>query len=263
MDPAHAVAIETALGNAVQHIVCDTQSDAKAAIRYLKHGSLGRATFQPIDAVKAKPLTETGLDDAVGFVGLAHALVQCESQYREVIAALLGRTVVAEDLDCAVSIARQYGYRFKIVTLDGQVVNPGGSMTGGSQSKTAGFLTRNSEIERLREKSEALQKKTDAIRESHTAALNAAQQTADELTAAKDTALTLSQEQIRLAGEQRLFDEQVASAADALDTLQNELSSFDTRLKQLQSDADNAQATTGAIDVKTSSTVCTNSGWYE
>ena len=76
MDPAHAVAIETALGNAVQHIVCDTQSDAKAAIRYLKHGSLGRATFQPIDAVKAKPLNETGLDDAVGFVGLAHELVQ-------------------------------------------------------------------------------------------------------------------------------------------------------------------------------------------
>lgn len=253
MDPAHAVAIETALGNAVQHIVCDTQSDAKAAIRYLKHGSLGRATFQPIDAVKAKPLTETGLDDAIGFVGLAHELVQCEPQYREVIAALLGRTVVAEDLDCAVSIARQYGYRFKIVTLDGQVVNPGGSMTGGSQSKTAGFLTRNSEIERLREKSNALQTKTDAAGEAHAKALAAAQETADELTAAKDTALTLSQEQIRLAGEQRLFDEQVASAADALDTLQNELSSFDTRLKELQADADTAAESSKAIETEAAS----------
>ena len=106
--------------------------------------------------MKAKPLAEQGLDDAVGFVGLAHDLVQCENQYREIITALLGRTVVAEDLDCAVSIARQYHYRFKIVTLDGQVVNPGGSMTGGSQSKTAGFLTRNSEIERLHEKTAAL-----------------------------------------------------------------------------------------------------------
>ena len=250
MDPDHAVAIETALGNAVQHIVCDTQSDAKAAIRYLKHGAFGRATFQPIDAVKAKPLAEQGLDDAVGFVGLAHDLVQCENQYREIITALLGRTVVAEDLDCAVSIARQYHYRFKIVTLDGQVVNPGGSMTGGSQSKTAGFLTRNSEIERLHEKTAALQTKTDTLQQSHADALAAAEETAAALTEAKENLLTLSQEKIRLEGEQRLFDEQVSSAEDALETLKNELSSFDIRLRELQADADSAQTQTAAIETE-------------
>lgn len=250
MKPDYAVAIETALGNAVQHIVCDTQSDAKAAIRFLKQGSFGRATFQPIDAVKGRVLEEDDLSDSVGFVGLAHTLVQCDEIYREIVAALLGRTVIAEDLDSAVSLARSHGYRFKIVTLDGQVVNPGGSMTGGSQSKTAGFLTRTSEIERLEQKHNDLQQRVNTLKGSHDAAFAAAQETADALSEAKETLLSLSQEEIRLAGEQRLFDEQVGSAADAMKTLQKELSSFDLRLQTLQTDADTANETTLRLEAE-------------
>ena len=130
MDSEYALAIETALGNAVQHIVCDNEGNAKAAIRYLKKERHGRATFQPISAVQGKPLNEDGLDDLFGFVGVASDLVQFEEKYREIIVSLLGRTLIAEDLDSAVVIAKQYHYRYKIVTLDGQIVNPGGSLTG-------------------------------------------------------------------------------------------------------------------------------------
>ena len=240
-DPQYALAVETALGNAVQHVVCDTEADAKAAIRYLKQGALGRATFQPISAVKSRRLEEDGLDDCFGFIGLASDLVTCDAQYCAVMDALLGKTAVAEDLDCAVVIAKQYGYRFKIVTLDGQVVNPGGSMTGGSQSKTAGFLTRTTEIERLQKKVEKLEAEAESLRVSHDEALNQATETQTQLDEAKENVEALRHERIRLEGEQRLFAEQKASAQDALDTLQSEIASFDARLAQLQLDAESAQ----------------------
>ena len=250
MEPDYAVAIETALGNAVQHIVCDTENDAKAAIRYLKQGAFGRATFQPISAVKAKLLDEKGLDECFGFVGMANELVSCDAKYRGVMDALLGRCAVAEDLDCAVVIAKQFGYRFKIVTLDGQVVNPGGSMTGGSQSKTAGFLTRNTEIERLQQVCARLDKQVADLTKQHDEALAAAEETAAALREAKENQQTLAQECIRLEGEQRLFDEQCQSAKDALETLDNELSSFDRRLGELQQDADAAQQKTASLEAE-------------
>ncbi len=248
-DSEYALAVETALGNAVQHIICDTDADAKAAIRYLKQGALGRATFQPISAVKSRQLEEEGLSDCFGFIGLASDLVTCDALYRGIIEALLGKTAVAEDLDCAVVIAKQYAYRFKIVTLDGQVVNPGGSMTGGSQSKTAGFLTRTTEIERLHKKVESLEAEVASVSASHDDALRLANETQAELEEAKTKVETMRHERIRLEGEQRLFAEQKASAQDALDTLQSELSSFDERLTQLQKDAEEAQKKTESLEV--------------
>lgn len=250
MDPDYAVAIETALGNAVQHIICDTENDAKAAIRYLKHGSFGRATFQPISAVKAKLLQEKGLVDCFGYVGMANELVKCKNQYRGIMDALLGRCAVAEDLDCAVVIAKQFGYRFKIVTLDGQVVNPGGSMTGGSQSKAAGFLTRNTEIERLQQVCEQLEKCVQDLTTQHNEALAAAEESAAALRETKEKQLNLTQEHIRLEGEQRLFEEQRQSAKDALDTLDKELASFDLRLKELRQDAEAAEQNVSALEVE-------------
>ena len=249
-DTEYALAVETALGNAVQHIICDTDADAKAAIRYLKQGALGRATFQPISAVKSRRLEEENLDDCFGFIGLASDLVSCDAQYRGVIEALLGKTAVAEDLDCAVVIAKQYGYRFKIVTLDGQVVNPGGSMTGGSQSKSAGFLTRTTEIERLHKKVESLDAEVASVQTAHDDALRLANETQQELEEARTKVEALRHERIRLEGEQRLFFEQKASAQDALDTLQSELSSFDERLAQLQKDAEAAQSKSKSLETE-------------
>ena len=154
VDGAYATAIETALGGAVQDIVTETENDAKKAIAFLKNANAGRATFLPMNAIRGRTLEERGLDDRYGFVGVAADLVKCDPAYTEIVRSLLGRVAVCEDLDAAVPIAKAYNYRFKIVTLDGQVINAGGSMTGGSKIASAGFFTRRAEAQNL-EKEEA------------------------------------------------------------------------------------------------------------
>lgn len=149
----YSTAIETALGAAMQNIVTSSDSDAKRAIEYLKQHNGGRATFLPISAIHGRGLNEVGLERCRGFVGIASGLCSCENEYKEILFNLLGRIVIAENLDCAVEIAKKYSYRFKIVTLDGQVINAGGSLTGGSLSKNTGLLGRAAEIEKIRTES--------------------------------------------------------------------------------------------------------------
>ncbi|MCI9576577.1 MAG: chromosome segregation protein SMC [Clostridiales bacterium] len=147
----YAVAIETALGAAMQNIVVGTEEDAKAAIRFLKQKNGGRATFLPLSTIQGSFLSEPGLEKCSGFVGVAGQLCQCEAQYIGILRSLLGRIVVATDLDAATALARQYRYRFRVVTLDGQVIHPGGSLTGGSLVKHAGLISRAAEIEQLKQ----------------------------------------------------------------------------------------------------------------
>ncbi len=156
----YSVAIETALGNAVQNIVTETEADAKKAINLLKNEKGGRATFLPVATIRSREFKEHGYEDMLGFVGIASDLVQCDSKYSEIIKYLLGGTIIAEDIDSAVSIAKKYAYRIKIVTLDGQVINVGGSLTGGSLVKNSGVLSRLSDIKRL--ESELLELTTKA-----------------------------------------------------------------------------------------------------
>ena len=145
----YSLAIETALGNSIQDIVTETENDAKRAINVLKDTNAGRATFLPLNAIRGRVLEEKGLDDQYGFINLASELVKCGAEYTEIVKSLLGRIAVCEDLDCAIAIAKHYNYKFKIVTLDGQVINAGGSMTGGSKINHSGFLARRAEIEKL------------------------------------------------------------------------------------------------------------------
>lgn len=147
-DKKYAIAIETALGGAMQNIVVDSENDAKKAISHLKATGVGRATFLPLTAVRPSFLDVKGVSDEDGFVGIASDLVSYDKTYDAIVKNLLGRTVVFEDLDKAVVIAKKYGFKFKIVTLDGQIIFSGGAMTGGSV-QTTGVLTRSSEIENL------------------------------------------------------------------------------------------------------------------
>ena len=156
-EDTYTVAIEIALGAAMQQIVVDTESDGKAAIGYLKRTGGGRATFLPLSTVQGKRLQEDGVERCRGFVGIASALVLCDDRYRGVVENLLGRTVIAQDLDAAIAMANKYRNRFRIVTLDGQVMNPGGSMTGGSVNKDAGILSRANELEKLTKQEKELQ----------------------------------------------------------------------------------------------------------
>lgn len=201
-----SVAIETALGGAMQNIVCASESDAKRGIALLKQRDGGRATFLPLTSVKGTVLSEKGLDDCFGFVGIASELVSCEPQYEQICRSLLGRIAVAEDLDSAVSIARQYGYRFRIVTLDGQIVNAGGSLTGGSLAKNSGLLSRVTQIEKARRKAETLAVKAEAAQQQFKQVQEACASDEAALLAAQSALTTLQEDMIRAKAEsERLF----------------------------------------------------------
>ncbi len=150
-DDECALAIETALGAAAQNIVIDTQNDGRSAIEMLKRMDAGRATFLPIDTIRGSVMTDAPVRDT-GFVGVAFDLVKFDESYRQIFANLLGRTVVAETLADAVRISKANGNRLRIVTLDGQLINAGGSMTGGSSAKGSGILSRANELETLKKK---------------------------------------------------------------------------------------------------------------
>lgn len=152
----YALAIETALGASMQSIIVEREEDGKAAIAMLKRRDGGRATFLPLTSIKGNPLREQGLENEEGFEGIAASLVTYDKRYDQIIINLLGRTAIVEDMDSAIRIARKYQNRFRLVTLDGQVINAGGSMTGGSSANNAGILSRANEIIRLKEQERRL-----------------------------------------------------------------------------------------------------------
>lgn len=145
----YATAIETALGGAMQNIVVEDDTAAKRCIRMLKENRSGRATFLPMTSVRGYTLNEPRLSSENGFVALGSELVEYDGQYSGIVNSLLGRTAVADDIDSAAVIAKKYGYKFRIVTLDGQVVNAGGSFTGGSAVHSAGVFSRKNEMDAL------------------------------------------------------------------------------------------------------------------
>ena len=151
VDEKYIIAIETALGNAIQNIVTDNAKSAKDAMLLLKNSRAGRATFLPLSEIKPRPISRTELEGS-GIVGIAHELVETsDSAGKKVAQFLLGRTIVCETIDDAVEVSRRMNAKYKAVTLDGQIVNAGGSMTGGSTAKSTGLLSRMHEIERLKE----------------------------------------------------------------------------------------------------------------
>ena len=144
-------AIDTALGASASSIVVDSAGVGKQCISYLKRTDGGRATFLPLDTIRAKRLRESGLEEQPGCLGTADALVGYDAKYTAVVRDLLARTVVCEDLDTALALAGAYGHRFRIVTLDGQILQAGGAMTGGSTSRGTGALARAERLRRAQE----------------------------------------------------------------------------------------------------------------
>ncbi|MBP1764182.1 MAG: chromosome segregation protein [Firmicutes bacterium] len=167
VDEQYVVAIEVALGNSLQHIVTDNDQVAKAAIAFLKNKNLGRATFLPLNTIQVmqpRPF-EKKASEHTGSLGFAASLVQCEPRYRRVVDFLLGRTVVAATLEEALVIAKQSSYTVRIVTLDGEIVHPGGSLAGGStQRRETSFLSRANEVHLLQEKSNEIHRTIEEVR---------------------------------------------------------------------------------------------------
>lgn len=160
VEKKYVTAIEAALGGALGNIITEDEFDAKKAIEFLKRTGGGRATFLPISSVKGREIDNIGeIAKTNGFVALASDAAQTDEKYKGIIRSLLGRTVIAKDMDSAVHLSRKFSYRFKVVTLEGEILNAGGSITGGSVNKTTGLLSRANEIKELTKKTK--QQKSD------------------------------------------------------------------------------------------------------
>ncbi|MBR3704119.1 MAG: chromosome segregation protein SMC, partial [Oscillospiraceae bacterium] len=232
VDKRCAVALEIALGAGMQNIVVDNEENAKSAINYLKQRDAGRATFLPLSAIRGSELNERGLEQEQGFVGLASRLAGYDAKYENIFRDLLGRTVIVEDMDCAIAMARKYQQRFRIVTLDGQVVNRGGSMTGGSVSQSAGILSRANELESLKKNFAQLQEKLasaqkeldDVTRESRAAQY--------EMEVAEGQRRRAEDAVLRHQGEVDRHHAMVESLCAAVENLEGEQLSLADRLKE-------------------------------
>ena len=243
VDRKYSLAIEIALGAGLQNIVVDREEDGKSAINFLKQRDGGRATFLPLTAIRGDELREQSVEEEFGFVGIASRLVNHDQKYTNIFQNLLGRTVVVEDLDCGIAMARKYRNAFRIVTLDGQVLNRGGSMTGGSTNRSAGVLSRAAELETLNSRAASMHEKLAAAQkdeENILRELNAAQY---ELETAETQRNEAEKEVLRLEGIQKHFDLLLSSLRENLENLEGELESLDGRL------ADNAKRSAAAEEL--------------
>jgi len=219
VEPQYAVAIETALGGAMQNIIVENEDIAKRCIRFLKEQKGGRATFLPITSVKGYELREQGLENCEGFVANANKIVTYDPKFSGIIASLLGRIVIAEDIDTATLIAKKYGYKFRIVTLDGQVINAGGSFTGGSAQRSGGIITRKNEIDTLDAEIEKLAAERDTLREKAEKLRAESEKLRYDTEAAKEEQAQCEAERVRIGAELTsvisLADQLRAQSADS------------------------------------------------
>lgn len=250
----YSTAVEVALGAAMQNIVTSTEADAKRAINYLKANHLGRATFLPISNIKGRTLDEKDLADHLGFVAVASDLVDCDANYKQIISNLLSRVVIADDMDSAIGIAKEYKNRFKIVTLDGQVINPGGSMTGGSRAKGAGILSRANMIEDLLSEAKKLEADQQKFSAEYKAAFEDANRAAASMQAAQADLMTAKEDLIRAEGDEQRIREKLETLGNRLSVLQSEKDNAGARIAQFKKESESAQQGAGEVQAKISET---------
>lgn len=246
----YSTAIEIALGGALQNIVVENEEAAKYCIRFLQENRAGRATFLPLTSVKGNRLTERGLEDCDGFIALAAELVSYDEKYTGIVNSLLGRIAVCEDIDCGTVIAKRFGYKFRIVTLDGQVINAGGSFTGGSNTKSTGVLTRKTEIDELSSQRDELSEGMSELKISHDKLKAETDKLAFDIEDAKEKLRQIENDRVRFDAEIKRIDsvyeqtkKQIASSGDQAELLRQ-------RLSQIDREAEEAEKRLGSINEK-------------
>ncbi|WP_125114932.1 chromosome segregation protein SMC [Agathobaculum sp. Marseille-P7918] len=214
-DDRFVTAIDTALGASASSIVVDTAQDGKRCIEFLRRTDGGRATFLPIDTIRPNSLRETGLEGKNGCFGTADRLVTFDKRYTAIVQNLLARTVVSENMDTALALARAYGHRFRIVTLDGQIIQAGGAMTGGSASRGTGALARAGRLKAA----EAQAKKLEQTRAQAETAFHAAK---EEYAALEYDLKAIEAERIRAEQDEAGLRASVSQHRVLLDSLQHQ-----------------------------------------
>ena len=248
VDNENSTAIEIALGAAMQNVVVSTESDAKRAINYLKQNNVGRATFLPISAIKPRYMDEKNLDDNFGFVDVASNLVDCDEQYRDIVENLLGRVMVVEDIDCAIAISKRYKNRYKIVTLDGQVMNPGGSMSGGSKGKGSGVLSRANLIEELKSEAQKIGNELKNVQAELKKAVEDANSAVADLQGADADLRNAKEEYIRAEGDAKLISDKLQSLINQRDTMCREQENSEGRILLFNQAVENAKQEAAEIE---------------
>ena len=224
------VAIETALGSAMQNIIVDTEDDGKSAINLLKRRDGGRATFLPLSTIQGSALSKKEVDDDSGFEGIALDLIEFDPKYKGIYFSLLGRVVVADNINSAIRIANNHGHRLKIVTLDGQVMNAGGSMTGGSAASGAGVLSRANELEQLNTRITVLSADLAKAEHEHAECVREKNAAQYELDAAHAELRVAHDELIKDESEETHMAQLLQTAAESINTLLSEMDSIRRRI---------------------------------
>ncbi len=238
VQPGCEVAVETALGAALQNIVVDGESAAKAAIALLRDERAGRATFLPLDTVQ--PGVFRG--ELTGSARLASTLVTADAKYERVISNLLGRIVVVDEINEASRVARSLGYRNKVVTMDGQVINAGGSFTGGSVQRSAGLFTRRQEIDTLRETLARLQKQRTAAQDATDKCKAQVDAIQAELTATASEQITAGNDRVRAEAEKKRLDTVISQLEAAVTLRAGEIEQLETQIAASRAEAERAAA---------------------
>lgn len=226
----YEVAIEMCLGQTMQNIVTDTEEDAKKLVNHLRKFNLGRASFLPISSVKGRKIEKIKSDK--GVVGVASDLIKFDKKYEQIMLSLLGRTVIVDNMDNAIAIARKNSYGFRIVTLDGDVLNPSGAISGGSvATKTVNILGRSREIEDLKKKIESLKKKVESLKKEKEEYENSIEDLLEEVDGLenelKDIEIVYATEKQRVVS----IEEAVSKVENRLQKLRDEKNSIEEQLK--------------------------------
>ena len=236
VEPGCEVAVETALGAALQNIVVENEAAAKAAIALLRSDNAGRATFLPLDTVQ--PGVFRGR--LSGTARLASSLVQADPRYQNIVSNLLGRIIVVEDINEASRVARDNGFRSRVVTMDGQVINAGGSFTGGSVQRSAGLFTRKQEMEELRIRAAKLQKDCLAAQEKTDQCKEQVDALQAELTATASEQITAANDRVRAEAEQKRLEAAAAQLETARNARRQEIDTLQAALADSRAKAEDA-----------------------
>ncbi|MBQ5988234.1 MAG: chromosome segregation protein SMC [Oscillospiraceae bacterium] len=263
VDDEYTTAIETALGGALQNIIVKNEDTAKRCIALLKELKKGRATFLPVTSVKPYDFRENGVRNEDGFVALGDEIVETDPDFKNIMSNLLGRTVIAEDIDYASVIAKKYSYRFRIVTLDGQVINAGGSFTGGSAVQSGGILSRKNEINELAGKIKELEGSVSKVRDEAQKVRAEAEKLRLDIEAENDTKQKLNEDKLTFRSEikslesilaqseqqnrnysenRRRLEKNIAEAEEQFKSASEELEKITEELERAQSEVDSHQS---------------------
>lgn len=226
----YQLAIETVLGQTLQNIVTETEEDAKKLIEYLRQNNLGRASFLPISSVKGKNIDRLITNGTQGVIGIAAKLIKTDKEYEGIILNLLGRTVLVENMDTAIVLARQNNYSFRIVTLKGDIINPSGAISGGSSiQKTTSIMGRTTQIKELEIDIEKLNKDIEKITTEKEEYTKSIESLLEEITTIEQATQEIEIE--------------YATEKQRIESLEETISSLEAKLKKLRAEANEIETT--------------------